>query len=113
MIKSILHNDLSKTHFSISNDKLNDNYINTETGEELSLRFSTIHDIEYLEVNFFKSITKLNIVPLYSGLFVGAGGENKKDLLIYVLNEFKKSKCATNWAIRMLDHHIFKLEKAL
>lgn len=113
MIKSILHNDLSKTHFSISNDKLNDNYINTETGEELSLRFCTIHDIEYLEVNFFKSITKLNIVPLYSGLFVGAGGENKKDLLIYVLNEFKKSKCATNWAIRMLDHHIFKLEKAL
>lgn len=108
MIKSILHNGLSKTHFSISNDKLNDNYINTGTGEELRLRFCTIHGIEYLEVNFFKSG-----VLLYSGLFVGAGGENKKDLLIYVLNEFKKSKCATNWAIQMLEYHIFKSERAL
>lgn len=47
---------------------------------------------------------------LYSGLFVGASGENKKDLLIYVLNELKKSKSATNWAIQTLNHHIFKLE---
>lgn len=113
MIKSILHNNLSRTHFSISNDKLNDNYINTETGEELSLRFCIIHGIEYLEVNFFKSVKKLNIVPLYSGLFVGAGGEDKKDLLIYVLNELKKSKCATNWVIQMLDLHIFELERVL